>query len=306
MQSTSGGIFPVFANYILNKGGKVCAARFDGNWNVIHDFVSSNEELLPFQKSKYIQSNIGLAYRDIKKMLFGGFPVLFVGLPCQVAGLKHYLKRDFDNLYTLELICMGIASPYLWKEYLKVFESEKIKNITFKDKAIGWYHSDWRMILEYYHKKPKVTRGRENPFMYGYLDRMYYRPSCYKCIFKSPESCADVTIGDAWGLENYNPDFLDNKGTSTVIVNTEKGDRLVENVKDKMFITEFSYDKVIKSNKYLCKSVSRSKEYEQFYKILSKKGVKAAMNKCCKKKKSIARGPLKWVKSFLFGEFNRS
>lgn len=283
MQSTSGGVFSALANHVLQEGGCVCAARFDedAHWKVIHDFAYTTEELVPFRKSKYVQSDVGLAYRQIKKLLREGQNVLFVGLPCQVAGLKHFLHHDYDNLLTLDLICMGIASPFIWAEYLHAFEPEHIKQITFKDKSIGWYHTDWRMIFEYGNNLRKVSKGRENHYMFGYLDRMYYRPSCYSCLFKQRNSYSDITIGDAWGLEHITPEFIDNKGTSVIIVNTLKGDKVIKSIRNVLETTAFPYEAVKYNNKYLRRPVLPSKSHDAFYRLLNEKGLYTAMKKYC-------------------------
>jgi len=287
MQSTSGGIFSVLADYVFRQGGCVCAARFEDavDWSVVHDFAYHAEELGPYRKSKYIQSNIGLSYRQVKRLLQQGQTVLFVGLPCQVAGLKHYLRKDYNQLITVDLICMGIGSPIIWREYLKAFEHDRIKNITFKDKSIGWYHTDWRMIIEYANNNKKITKGRGNPYMFGYLDRMFYRSSCYSCEFKKRSSYSDITIGDAWGLEEISPEFIDNKGTSVVIANTEKGKQVAESISNQLSTTDFSYEQIIKSNRYLRAPVSPSTNRDKFYTALSQKGMHYAMSKYCKMQK---------------------
>ena len=289
MQSTSGGIFTIIANYVLDKGGEVCAAKFDEKWSVVHDFATSKEELSVFRKSKYVQSYIAYSFREIELKLHAGKMVLFVGLPCQVAGLKHFLNKNYVNLLTIDLICMGISSPYIWEEYLKEFEGEDIRNITFKDKSIGWWHSDWRTIIEYLDGNKKITKGRENLYMNGYLDRMYYRPSCYNCVMKQRGNYSDFTIGDAWGFENINPSFLDNKGTSVIIINTAKGNEVFGKVKRNMLLEYFPYEKVISYNKYYKTSACPSAKRDKFYRLLKAKGIKVAMIKCCRSDKPIIR-----------------
>lgn len=248
IESSSGGIFSLLAEKIINEGGVVFGARFNENWEVIHDYTDSVDGLSAFRGSKYVQSRIGDTYRQAEKFLREGREVLFSGTPCQIKGLKLFLRKKYDNLLTVDLVCHGVPSPGIWKQYLDeivrnpdrregrgkntVLPSSKdmpdISGISFRDKQLGW--KKFSFVVR---KKSAVKADKnsvllsdihhQNPFMKAFLANVILRPSCYECKAKDGTSGSDITIADFWGVQHIMPDFDDDKGVGLVLINTEKG-----------------------------------------------------------------------------------
>lgn len=246
LNSSSGGIFTLLAEKVINDGGVVFGARFNENWNVVHTWTDTLDRLDAFRGSKYVQSHIGDSYREAREFLKQGRKVLFSGTPCQIAGLRRYLRNEYDNLFTVDIVCHGVPSPGVWHRYLDEFRDtlrseyneEKglipssankypiITGISFRDKTNGWKKFSFR--LRYRPSAMEEERDFlqpfvENPFMQGFLVNINLRPSCHACSAKSGKSGSDVTIADAWGLNQFAPEHDDDKGACYVLENTEKG-----------------------------------------------------------------------------------
>jgi coenzyme F420-reducing hydrogenase beta subunit len=279
--STSGGTFSVLANYVIKKEGAFFAARFDKNFKIVHAKAQHLAEIDFFRGSKYAQSEIGTIYRDIKAELTNNREVLFVGTPCQVAGLKQFLNKSYEKLYTVDFICMGITSPVIWKSYLTQCEDiEKISQFVFKDKKDGWHN--WQIKISYSDGKEKYMERRRNPFMAGYLAHLYYRPSCFACPFKGISRISDFTIGDCWGIDKSVPEFDDNKGVTVLILQSEKAKKLFECIKSDLVYRDFSANMIKTYNKYSCESVKKNKRSTKFFRILKKENFTRAVEKCLK------------------------
>lgn len=270
LKSSSGGIFTLLAEAIIREGGVVFGARFDENWEVVHAWTDTIEGLAPFRGSKYVQSRIGNTYSEAKEFLKQGRKVLFSGTPCQIAGLKKYLHKDYANLLTVDFICHGVPSPGVWRRYLSELreslraergdgrnsvpsylkELPVITDISFRDKSNGWKEYGFRLrytaseatqntdsasaIKE---EKDLFMPFMENPFMKGFLADIYLRPSCYACPSKSGKSGSDITIADAWGMEHFAGQYDDNKGACYVLENTDNGSSLLYQLLfDRLFI----------------------------------------------------------------------
>lgn len=282
-QSTSGGIFPLLARYILSGGGIVYAAKFDENYHIEHAALEHENELNAFRGSKYAQSDLSDIFRKIRSNLKSR-KVLFVGTPCQVAGLKSFLYKDYPNLYTCDFICMGISSPVIWEAYLDSYWNRKeIKHIFFKDKRLGWHN--WRMLIED-NKGEHLYKGLENPFFYSYLTHITYRPSCFTCPFRTIKRISDFTIADCWGIDKVNPDFDDNKGCTTIILQSEKAKDVFQKISDMLYVTDYKVEDIKQYNPYSIKPISKHKDTEAFYDTYLKKGFKTASKKYLHKRTS--------------------
>lgn len=224
--SSSGGVFVMLAKAILRKGGVVFGARFDDNWEVCHSFIEDEKDLPLLMGSKYVQSRMGNSFKQVKYFLREGREVLFSGTPCQVAGLNNYLGKQAANLLTVEVVCHGVPSPRVWRDYLKEkFNISQITNISFRDKSTGWL--DFALKVEQRGKPAFIEPMSRNLYMKAFLRDLSLRPSCYKCPSKSCRSHADIALADFWGcqfLENFQ---FDNKGTSLVLTYTDKGEQAV-------------------------------------------------------------------------------
>lgn len=244
-QSSSGGAFTAIAEWIIKQGGVVFGAEFNKAFEVEHNYTETVEGLSRFRGSKYVQSNIGDSYSQAKQFLKSGKTVLFTGVPCQISGLLNYLRKPYDNLYTIEVICHGVPSPLVWREYLKYQENKhrsKITNVSFRDKSLG-YASTMKIQFE---NGQVYRRGHESDIMLRlFFSEITSRPSCYDCKFKGIERQSDFSIYDCWSIRQFNKEWDDDKGTSNVIINTEKAQLLYQKI-DTIRSLEVNQDKAMK------------------------------------------------------------
>lgn len=234
---SSGGIFPELANYVLLQHGIVFGAVFDKDWNVI--ITHTDTDITPMLGSKYVQADVKDSYKECKEFLDNGRMVLYTGTPCQIYGLKGFLKKDYENLIAVDIFCHGVPSPNIWQMYIKSFNKE-IKSINFRDKRNGW---------EIYNFTIKFSDGTEftepyikNKYMMLFLENKILRKSCYECQLKS-NSKSDISIGDAWGVQTK---LNDHKGLSDIIIHSEKGKSFLTNLD--LIKMQVSFDTIVKSN----------------------------------------------------------
>ena len=266
--SSSGGLFTLLAEDTLRRGGVVFGARFDEAWSVCHDYTETIEGLAPFRGSKYLQSRIGESYRQAEQFLKEERPVLFTGTPCQIKGLVHYLGHAYDNLMTVDVVCHGVPSPMVWQRYLTTLRAGQgeITGITFRDKSVsGWRRYDFVAqstgggnVRQFY---------GDNIYVRGFLHDLYLRPSCYACMAKGGRSQSDLTLGDYWGVERTCPDLdraLDeDKGTSVVMIHSERGRRLLEGLPCRY--QETNYASAVAGNPAIEQSVTEPPKRQLFF-----------------------------------------
>lgn len=288
LASSSGGVFTAIAESVIDEGGVVFGARFDKDWSVIHGYTETKEGLAAFRGSKYVQSRIGESYKDAEAFLRTGRKVLFSGTPCQIAGLKRFLRKEYDNLLTVDFICHGVPSPGVWREYLKEETARqcggknsvlphpkdnlgdvRIENISFRDKRLGWKKFSFALTLSTTNRsgaKNTVLLSEplnKNIFLRGFLADLYLRPSCHACPAKKFKSGSDVTIGDFWGVQNVMPEIDDDKGVSVVMVNDLKTDINIKNSKVKKWST--NYNDILLYNPSVEKSVKLIDKRECYF-----------------------------------------
>ena len=262
--SASGGAFAAVAKVILAHGGMVVGAAYNDDLTVSHIVVESAEDLPLLQSSKYVQSNTEATYRQVKEVLKQGREVLYSGTPCQIGGLKSFLRRDYDQLYTIDLICHGVASPKLFAKYLVWLGGKmngKIIGYDFRDKSCGWG-------LDYMTKtktKTKTKPSTLDPYYFHFLKGTTYRECCYRCRYCSKERVGDITIGDYWGIEKEHPDFYSTKGVSCMLMNTAKGMKLWEMVSGEFYSLESTFEKVARANHNLSRPTDRSSLRDTIY-----------------------------------------
>lgn len=227
MESSSGGIFSLLAEPIIRDGGVVFGARFDEEWQVTLDYTENIEGLSAFRGSKYVQARTGNTYKQCEQFLKEGRKVLFTGSPCQIAGLHHYLRKEYENLVSCDFVCHGVPSPKVWRMYLEeVVEggNRAICDISFRNKDNGWKAFNFKIS---YNSNSKATTfsscHRDNLFMRAFLRDMILRPSCHNCKAKQGRSKSDITIADFWGIDKSHPEMDDDKGTGLIIIYSEKG-----------------------------------------------------------------------------------
>lgn len=230
--SSSGGIFLPVANEILNRGGVIYGAEYDENLVVVHRAESTTDGIRKFCGSKYVQSDIRGIYQEIKSHLYAGHLVLFSGTPCQVEGLKQFLKKPYNNLITVDILCHGVPSPMIFADYVHFVRKKslgRLSGIFMKDKTYGWGYQNLR--LYYDNGTSEFNSVISNLWMKIFYDHVAQRPSCHKCRFKNIYRAGDISIGDFWGIEKSHPEFNSSLGTSLLLINTKNGAGLWENVK---------------------------------------------------------------------------
>lgn len=288
-KSSSGGIFSLLAEEILDREGIVIGATFDDKYNVVHSYITKKEDLDKLRGSKYVQSSIQDIYRKVKEFLGQDKYVLFTGTPCQVEGLHSYLMKKYDKLYTQDIICHGVPSPLVWRKYLnyrKEIDKEEPKEISFRNKDEGW--KKFNLKFNYKDKNYKKNQ-HEDLFMQAFLKNTILRESCYNCSFKKKSRVSDLTLADFWGIDKVLPEYDDNKGTSLVIVQSEKGKELLEKIKTKIQIKEVEINEAIKYNQSMITSVKIDTKRDKFFKNLDKMSFDKLVKKYTSKPNIIQR-----------------
>ena len=230
ISSSSGGIFSLLAEWTIERGGVVFGAVFDEEWNVKHDYTNKKEDLFRFRGSKYVQSRIGTAYKDAEKFLKQGIYVFFTGTSCQVAGLKRFLNKEYENLLTADCLCHGVPSPKVWNSYIKEITGDlnDIENISFRDKRTGWKKYSFTITLK---NGNIITHpAYDDIYMKGFLLDLYLRPSCERCPAKSGRCRSDITLADCWGIDRFKSFMDDDKGTGLILVNSIKGQNIIHSL----------------------------------------------------------------------------
>lgn len=226
-KSSSGGVFSVLAEKTLNTGGVVFGAAWTDDLFVKHKYIESIDELDQLRRSKYVQSEIGDSYKNVKKFLEASRNVLFVGTPCQVAGLNNYLAKSYDNLITLDFICYNTPSIYSLRKYLNDnFGLNNVKSVDFRIKDFGWICSVMKITLK--NDKVFMVNSSNSPYFKAFFNGYFAREACLNCRFSSFPHKSDITMGDFWKIEEHDPSWKDNKGTSLMLVNTDKGKAFIK------------------------------------------------------------------------------
>lgn len=328
--SSSGGIFSALADAVLSQGGVVFGVCWDKEWRLVFDYVETRDDLYRFRGSKYLQAHIGDAYIRAEQFLKSGRQVLFTGTPCQIAALKRYLKRDYDNLLAVDVICHGAPSPGVFRSYLseeiaqvadrqqknsvslssKPYITEQnvlntvgwyIEDIQFRDKRLGWKKFSFTLRLaEASAEGDKNTVSlsyplNENVFMRGFLRDFYLRPSCYSCPAKSGKSGSDITLGDFWGINQLKSEIDDDQGISAVMVNTPQGASWLDSLSLEQ--CSMSYDDVCRYNSAIVRSVACPPQRVKFFERYGKESFFVLVcDLCCI---SLARRVVNKLKAIL-------
>lgn len=272
--STTGGAFSALAEVMYSNNGFVCGAIHDEDFFAVEYISNNKEDLGKLRRSKDLQSDSAGIYKRIKSLLDAGEKVLFCGVPCQVAALRCFLKKEYENLITVDLICLGVNSPKVWKKYLEYIEAQnggaKIVYTENKSKEFGWNKLTQKFIFE--NGEESFDTVETSPFIKGFIkSHLYCRPSCYECKFKGFPRYSDITIGDYWGIQKHDKTYSSNMGTSLIIVNTEKGVAYFEKAKKRMKIKETPLKWAMAGNPALTKSITKlSSDRNAFFEALDK------------------------------------
>ncbi len=271
LKSSSGGMFTLLAMAIFDMGGVVCGARYtDDYMGVYHTWATNLDELSPLRGSKYVQSDTRKTYREAKEYLDSGKAVLYTGCPCQVAGLYSYLGKDYDQLYTADLVCHGQNSIRAYRSFITEYAGGKeIEKFDFRDKK----YYGWSTPTVMYFKDGTVKKSPWNDSRWyeGFLNGIMYRESCYNCPYANDSRVSDITMADCWQVHRINPDYDDRRGTSLVLVNSKKGGKIFSMAEKYMKLCKrVPLDELRKYNGQLNKPAARSPYREFFFSHLDK------------------------------------
>ena len=231
--SASGGLFAVIAEEYLKNGGYVCGAAFTDDFRQVnHIIIDKKQDLIKLQNSQYVQSNIGGVFSEIKKLLDNNKEVLFGGTPCQVAGLDSFLGKNYDNLLTLDLVCHGIPSPQVWEKYInEIADGKIVRTLSFRNKLKRW-GSPYELIIDFQNNTKFKEPCFSNIYYRSFFEHLILNESCYNCKYSNLQRPADITIGDFWGINNYDSSLDDGLGTSLAIANSSKGKSIIQKLKN--------------------------------------------------------------------------
>ena len=271
LESSSGGLFSLLAESCLSRGGTVFGAAFDQDFMVRHIGIEQPSELDSLRRSKYVQSDINRCYKEAERLLKEQKPVLFSGTGCQIAGLKSFLGKPYPELLTVDLACYGVPSPKVWSLYLedmkKRFKSE-IESISFRDKKNGW--KNYCMHIRFRNGRSYRDAAVKDTFFIGFGKNLFSRKCCYSCQFRHPHTRADLTLADFWGAEELGiVHGQDDKGISLVIANTARGQAALEDIRDRCFLKETSFQEAAAKNPRLTVSAPMPRARTLFFEDLN-------------------------------------
>lgn len=290
MKSTSGGLFSVIAEYVLKQGGVVfgCTAeRKDDEIKVFHKAVKDIKELKQIQGSKYVQSNAQICFSEVRECLQQGIKVLFCGTPCQVAGLKGYLRKDYDNLYTVDLICHGTPNVKFLNSFISFLEKKyhtTIQNFNFRKKYKNCdTNTFFYFDMEMKNGKHKKVFCKLLSYYGFFLSGDIYRESCYQCKYACPERVGDITLGDGWGLDKLHPEYVDANGgaiqimygSNSVILNSPKAEKIFSQIKNDIVFYNASFEEVSRHNHQLLEPTKKKTLREELLKAYVSQGYEA-------------------------------
>lgn len=247
--STSGGVFSLLAQAMYKQKGYVSGAIYTDDFKVVNFISDDKKDLRRLRSSKYVQSNAEGLYKRIKSLLESGEKVLACGSPCQMAALRSFLRKDYENLIIVDFLCRATNSPKVFEKYKESLEARygsKIMAIKDKNKDHGWHSLARKVTFE--NGRVYYGEGHEDDYRRGYHANVFERPSCYECKFKGIPRISDITLGDFWGIGSVDPSLEQNLGTSLVMVNSEKGEKYFDIIRDKLVMKEFSIDDIVPGN----------------------------------------------------------
>lgn len=247
LRSTSGGTFSEIARSFIRTGGCVCAAGYDEQGKVVHKLINTISEIDELCESKYVQSDLNNCFADVESCLSSSRKVLFVGTPCQVAGVKAYLRNKDEKLYTIDPVCYGVPSPMIyieWRAEIERVYKKKIAYVHFRDKSFGYAAPNVKIVF-------KDGSSAEQTFliksyMKTFMSGLNVRPSCSECAFKGIDRCSDLTFGDCWHIGVFQKAMDDNLGTTSVYVHSPKGSMLLDMIKNQVNISQIDTQQEIK------------------------------------------------------------
>ncbi|MHC1770855.1 MAG: Coenzyme F420 hydrogenase/dehydrogenase, beta subunit C-terminal domain [Flexilinea sp.] len=266
LQSSSGGIFTLLAETIIDKGGIVFGAVFAEDFSVHHIIIRKQQDISKLRGSKYVQSDIGESFKETQVCLENNLPVLFSGTPCQIAGLISFLNRDYEQLLCVDFICHGVPSPKVWRKYINLRESisnSVIQSVAFRNKRFGW--KKYSVFIKFSNGTEYLRSLNEDIFMKSFLKNLCLRPSCFQCRFKKNDRLSDITLADFWGISNLLDNFDDDNGVSLVWIHSQRGKEIFSKNVDRIDFRGVDLMDTLKLNPSATRSVTLPNKREFFF-----------------------------------------
>ncbi len=301
--STSGGMFSALADIMYKSGGYVGGAVFNEDFSV-KQYISNDKEDLPrLRSSKYLQSHFDDFYKQVRVLLKAGEKVLVCGSPCQMAAMRAFLRKDYENLIIVDYICRGINSPKVWRKYLDSFEERYGSRVVYckaKSKEYGWRNLTQKVVLA--NGKAYYETKDQSNFTKGYLrTNAYCRPSCYNCKFKGYPRISDITLADFWSIEKIAPSFEKNLGTSLVMINSKKGEAYFEQAQKRINFIPVTLEDAERGNGCLNSSLPAPKvDRKQFFDDLDRMTFSGLAEKYIHPGEKTLRSRLKWLAKYVY------
>jgi polysaccharide pyruvyl transferase WcaK-like protein/coenzyme F420-reducing hydrogenase beta subunit len=283
LESSSGGIFSLMAETVIQNNGFVFGAAFNSIFEIEHTCINKKQDIQKLRGAKYVQSRIGDIYKKAEGLLLNDATVLFCGTPCQISGLKLFLRKTYENLLCVDFICHGVSSPAVWKKYVeyRVKQAESPpRKINFRDKTNGW--ANFSMVFHFQNDAVYRETRRKDYYLKAYLQNICLRPSCHACRFKSLNRQSDITLADFWGIRNVAPGMNDDKGISLVMLNSVRGQDFFNRIKDSVIYKEVDVHQAILYNTTAVKSVKIHPNRKAFFAKLHELPFDKLVTKYCK------------------------
>ena len=277
--SSSGGVFTALACRMVSQGGVVFGAAFDDRLHVEHIGAMDESEIAGMRGSKYVQSDAADAIANAAALLARGIPVLFTGTPCQIDGLLARVRgKDREKLLTVDFVCHGVPSPGVFASYIESLErahGQRVTAYTFRDKRLGWKNFSAVATLE---DGTQLSGAQtDEPFLYGFLQNLYLRPSCTQCTaLRGAQHRADLTIADLWGAQDVCPERDDDTGLSLVMVNTQKGRQALREAERELTVFPMRTDALLRYNPSIEHTAVAHPKRARFFRMYEKHGFDGA------------------------------
>lgn len=292
----SGGLCTCLGREIINRGGVVYGCREKDFRTIRHVRVDNEKDLDLLKKSKYVHSDMGDAFKLIKADLDAGLSVLFVGTPCQVSGLYGYLRKPYEHLYTVDMVCHGVPSQKMLREQIEYYRKPGVDDFDSGFVQFRWKDPRYgiRFGIRFGINGKEIACEPEwrNPYMAAFNRGISYRENCFTCPFARSERVSDITAADFWGVgKKVESEFMDTDGVSMVFINTPKGQNLFESIKDLFRIESHTMEEAKRCNANLSHPAPRLDKRDEFLRLFKEKGIKEAAYVCLPKYRKM-RNPL--------------
>ena len=278
---TSGGVFTEIAREIVKNGGIAYGVVYGESFNIQHERISNLSGIERIPGSKYVQSDVGTIFAQVKEDVIAGNQVAFCGTPCQIAGLKNFLSKEYGNLLLIDLVCHGVPSPKLWRTYVDYIEKKhgKLRFANFRSKRLGYHVSVMEERFE--SGKTQIGSARTNLMSKCFFQNVADRPICYECPFKTVSRCSDLTIFDGWHASEYIPGLKDDdKGYTVILVQSERGEKALSEYGECFNLYEINEERAISLDGSMAiNSVKRPQIREEFYSLLQEYGIEKTVEK---------------------------